>query len=286
MNEITSRKNAKVREWRRLRRPEVACASSRVLIEGARAVLQALGSPHRVEALLICPELAKPGLLRLLRERAGPGSAVYELSAGAFQTLSDRDGPSGVAAVIELRIGELWQLCPGPGDIVLALWQVENPGNLGTVIRTADSFGARAVVLVGRCTNPYSPVAAKASMGAIFHIPLLRCRGLDELRTWCNRSGLALVGTSSRGAVACTAWKPRLPLALLFGCEGNGLPPEGVALCDYTVCIPMQGVNTSLNLATAAGILTFLGASTGCNRRDVEGAEATSRPCPSWHRRS
>ena len=75
--------------------------------------------------------------------------------------------------------------------------------------------------------------------------------------------GVALVGTSARGAVAATAWEPGLPLALLFGREGGGLTAEGYALCDYTVRIPMQGVASSLNLATAAGILTYLARARG-----------------------
>lgn len=260
MNLIVSVKNPKIREWRKLRRPEVARSRSQVFIEGAHAVLQALDVRRRVEALLISPELAGPEMVRQLEERAGRGVAIYELSAEAFSSLSERDGPSGVAAVIGLEVGLLAQLAPAPGDILVALWQVENPGNLGTIIRTADSFGARAVVLVDRCTNPYAPLAAKASMGAIFHTPLVACRDLAELRAWCDCHGVTLVGTSACGAVPAIAWTPSLPLALLFGREGGGLTPEGRELCDYTVCIPMQGVNSSLNLATAAGILTYLGA--------------------------
>ena len=259
MERISSLRNPKVQEWRRLRRPDVARSTSRVLIEGAQAVLQALASAHPLDALLICPEVARPETVRRLIDSAGSRARIYELSSTAFASLSERDGPSGVAAVIELHLGQLGQLVPGPADVVLALWRVENPGNLGTVIRTADSFAVRAVVLVDRCTNPYAPVAAKASMGAIFHTPLVTCRDLAELRAWCDRHRLALAGTSARGTVLCTDWDPALPLALLFGREGGGLTPEAMALCDYTLSIPMQGVNRSLNLATAAGILTFLG---------------------------
>ncbi len=264
---ISSPRNQKVQEWRRLRRPDLARSSSRVLVEGARAVLQALGSRHRVEALIICPELANPSAARLVADRAGPGAAIYEVSGEAFASLSTRDGPAGIAAIIELRLAGLSQFVPGPGDVSVALWQAENPGNLGTVIRTADCFGLRAVILVDRCVNPYAPAAAQASMGAIFHVPLLTCADLGELRAWCDRHTAALVGTSARGAVPSTAWQPSLPLVLLFGREGGGLTPEGTALCDYTVSIRTEGVNTSLNLATAVGILAYLGAShTGLDR--------------------
>ena len=259
---ISSPRNPRVCEWRKLRHPDLARSRSRVLLEGAHAVLQAIGSQHRVDTLLISPELAKPETVGRILQLAGPVQ-VCELSAEAFASLSERDGPSGIAAVIELHVGTLSPLSPAPGDVVLALWRVENPGNLGTIIRTANCFGARAVALVDRCTNPYSPLTAKASMGTILHTSLVTCRDLQELRAWCNGHGAALVGTSAHGSVQVTAWKPALPLVLLFGREGGGLPPEGRALCDYTVCIPMQGASSSLNLATAAGILTYVGTRTG-----------------------
>ena len=121
MPAITSRHHALLKEWRRLRRPEVARGHSRVLLEGVQAVLQALGSSHPVEALCLCPELMRPGV----RAR----TPVYELSAAAFAALSERDGP-GVAAVIALRLRSLEEVTAGAGDIVLAPWRVEKPGNL------------------------------------------------------------------------------------------------------------------------------------------------------------
>lgn len=258
MEAICSPKNARVREWRKLRRPDVARARSQVLIEGAQAVLQALGTRQRLVALLLSRELAGPELAARVLRRAGYSAPLYELSAAAFASLSGRDGPSGVAAVLELHLGALAEVAPEPGDLVLALWRVENPGNLGTVVRTADALGARAVVLVDRCTNPYAPLAAKASMGAIFHLPLVACASLAELRAWCSHHHVALVGTSAHGTMLANGWRPQPPLALLFGPEGSGLTPEGRALCDHVVSIPMQGVNSSLNLAVAAGILAYL----------------------------
>ncbi len=257
MQLIMSRKNARVREWRRLRRPEAARASSRVLIEGAHAVLQALRSGSRVEALLLSPELAGADVMRRVGPHAAVARSVHYLSAEAYASLSNRDGPPGVAAVVELRVGHLDPCSLAPRDIAVALCQVENPGNLGTIIRTADSFGVRAVILVGRCTNPYHPLAAKASMGAIFHTPLLQCADLPELRAWCDRQGAALVGTSARGTLEAGWWRPSLPLVLLFGREGGGLGADAITTCDYTVRIEMRGVNSSLNLATAASILTY-----------------------------
>ncbi len=211
-----------------------------------------------MEALIVCPEMAGADVIQLLRREAPATVTVFALSPEAFASLSARDGPAGVAAVLELRVGDLASFSPEPQDILVALWRVENPGNLGTVVRTADSFGVQAVILVDRCTNPYAPAAAKASMGALFHTPLVACGSLAELRAWCGRHGASLVGTSAHGSIASTAWAPRRPTVLLFGREGGGLTAEGVALCDYTVRIPLQGVNTSLNLATAAGILTYI----------------------------
>lgn len=128
--------------------------------------------------------------------------------------------------------------CPSPSDVLTGPW-------------------ARLTALISH----YREVIPCILMGAIFHTPHVARRDLAELRAWCDRHRVTLVGTSARGAVLASGWAPALPLTLLSGCEGGGLTPEDQALCDYTVCIPMQGVNSSLNLATAAGILAYLGAS-------------------------
>ncbi|MEW6725216.1 MAG: RNA methyltransferase [Bacillota bacterium] len=253
---IASRRNPQAKEWRQLRRPEVARAAERVFVEGPHPVLQALESGLTAEAVIVCPQLAKPDTIELVRQRAGESVRLWEVTREVFEYLSERDGPSGIAAVMPLRLCPLSEL--EPDSLVIALWRVENPGNLGTILRTANAFGASGVILVDNCTNPYHTAVVKASMGAVFHTPLAVCTNLTELVRWCRGHSLVLTGTSARARDVSPDWAPHLPLVLLFGSEGDGLPPEASGFCDEMIRIPMFGINTSLNLATAVGILSYL----------------------------
>lgn len=287
---ISSKQNSKVKEWRSLRRPEEARRLGKVLFEGAHPVLQALDHQGIVETVIICPELAKPETALLISKRmseggrvdSGGGGVGVEVSREVFDSITDRDGPSGIAAIARLRIDGLNDVAPTATiaptvtiaptatgdrkhemhrDLYIALWQIESPGNLGTIIRTANAFDAKGIILAGNCVNPYNSKTVKASMGAIFHTSLAYVQDLDALVSWSRKSGCRLIGTSANGKqIVPNAWDPGFPLVLLFGSEGSGLPAEAAGLLDGIVRIPMYGVNTSLNLSSAVAILAYLAA--------------------------
>jgi TrmH family RNA methyltransferase len=289
---ISSRQNSKVKEWRSLKRPEEARRSGKVLFEGAHPVLQALDHHGAVETVIVCPELAKPETALLVKKRVSAGGGhgdrrdggsdvggygdggfenpeLLEVSQEVFDSITDRDGPSGIAAVARLKVENLNNvnpLChkaPESGrELYIALWQIESPGNLGTIIRTANAFAAKGIILTGNCVNPYNSKTVKASMGAIFHTPLMHAQKLGTLVNWGRKFRYHLIGTSAKGRqIVPNTWEPKLPLVLLFGSEGSGLPAEAAGLLDSMVRIPMYGVNTSLNLSSAVAILAFLAGS-------------------------
>jgi len=268
---ISSKQNGKVKEWRSLRRPEEARRSGKVLFEGAHPVLQALDHQGIVETAIVCPEIAKPETALLVSKRvSASGPELIEVSREVFDAITDRDGPSGIAAVARLRVENLHDIIPTHQELYIALWQVESPGNLGTIIRTANAFAAKGVILAGNCVNPYNSKTVKASMGAIFHTSLAHVQDLDALARWSRKSGCHLIGTSANGKqIVPNAWDPGFPLVLLFGSEGSGLPAETSGLLDGLVRIPMYGVNTSLNLSSAVAILAYLVA--GCAHGDAHG---------------
>ncbi|HCF88414.1 MAG TPA: hypothetical protein DER41_00470 [Firmicutes bacterium] len=262
---ISSKQNRQVKEWRSLKRSEEARRSGKVLFEGAHPVLQALDHQGMVEKIIVCPELARPETALLVRKRASTsGADLVEVSQEVFDSITDRDGPSGIAAVARLKIGTLNDFIPIPAsdrtrELYIALWQIESPGNLGTIIRTANAFAARGVILGGDCVDPYNSKTVKASMGAIFHTQLAHVQDLDALTNWSRKFGCHLIGTSAHGEqIVPNEWEPGFPLMLLFGSEGSGLPAEAASLVDGMVRIPMYGVNTSLNLSSAVAILAYL----------------------------
>jgi TrmH family RNA methyltransferase len=230
------------------------------VVRGVQPVWQAVEAGADIEVLIVAPDLLGDPAASMVAEQEERGIRVARLSAGLFGRIADRDGPTGLAAIVRKRPVSLADLATGPGSVLVALHEVGNPGNLGTIIRTADAAGAAGVILLGASTDPFDPVAVKASMGAVFSIPVATAGPAAEFLGWCRARGVAVAVTSaSHAAGARTLWDTRLPapLAILLGSEGPGLPEDLLAAGDLRLRIPMTGTAESLNLAVAAGILLY-----------------------------
>ncbi len=227
------------------------------VVRGIQPVWQAVEAGADVEVLIVAPDLLREPAASMVAEREASGVRVARLSAGLFGRIADRDGPSGLAAIVRGRPGTLGDLAVGPESVFVALHEIGNPGNLGTIIRTADAAGAAGVILAGACTDPLDPAAVKASMGAVFGVPIAVAASAEDLLGWCRASGLTLAVTSGTGSG--TLWETPLPrpIVILLGSEGSGLSADLLAAGDVRLRIPMTGTAESLNLAVAAGILLY-----------------------------
>jgi RNA methyltransferase, TrmH family len=197
----------------------------------------------------------------LVADQEGRGVPVARLTDELFGRISDRDGPSGLAAIVRTRTTPLASLAAGPGALFVALHEVGNPGNLGTIVRTASAAGAAGVILIGPAADPHDPAAVKASMGALFDVPVAAADTADAFLAWAAERGVTVAATSGRAPESYWDADYPLPLALLLGSEGAGLPP---ALLDRVAAdgglelrVPMTGTAESLNLAVAAGVLLY-----------------------------
>ena len=133
---------------------------------------------------------------------------------------------------------------------------VSDPGNLGTIMRTAEAVGSRGIILLGHSTDPYDPTAVKASMGAIFSLELAQS-DWDSFLFWEKKNQLTIVGTSDSAKTDYQKVEYRRPMILLMGSERHGLPDEKQSACDHVVFIPMEGRTDSLNLAVATGVMLY-----------------------------
>jgi RNA methyltransferase, TrmH family len=231
---------------------------SAFVVQGIQPVWQAVEARADVEVIIVAPDLLRhPGAAAMVAEQEAAGVRVARLSGELFGRIADRDGPAGLAAIVRFAPLALSDLAVGADAVFAALHSVGNPGNLGTIIRTASAAGAAAVILIGPSADPYDPAAVKASMGALFSVPVATVASAAEFLDWAERGGVTVAATSPRGSVTCWEAELPLPLALLFGSEGNGLPDEVLDAADRQVAIPMAGTAESLNLAVAAGILLF-----------------------------
>ena len=259
---ITSGANPVVKRVRLLADRKHRRRAGAFVVEGTQLVWQAVEAGADVEILLVAPGLlgrsaAARRLTAMIAGQEERGVRVARLSDEVFTRISGREGPSGLAAIVRRRLAGLAGLAAGPAAVFLALHSIGNPGNLGTIIRTANAAGAAGVVLVGQTTDPFDPAAVKASMGALFTLPVAHAATPAEFFGWAAAAGVTVVTTSARaGQIFWDASYPR-PLALLLGAEGAGLPSEVLARGDRQVQIPMSGTAESLNLAVAAGLLLY-----------------------------
>ena len=254
---ITSRANPRIVRIRGLRRRSEREASGLFLAEGIRVVVEAAQQGAQIEELVMAPALLRSQVaLDLIAMLKRKGTDCLEVSPEVFESLSSREGPAGLAAVIHQRWERLAQADPRQSLCWVALDGVQDPGNLGTILRTADAVGAAGVILIGDTADPYDPAAVRASTGAIFSQHLVRA-SLAELEAWTRAHTVNAVGTSDAALVDYRSPVYQPPLLVLMGNEQRGLSESALALCDATVRIPMLGRCDSLNLAVATGVVLY-----------------------------
>ncbi len=255
---ITSPSNPTIKEIRRLKRRRQRDATGLCFIEGIQPVLRALENGVPVEAIISCPELLRSEVARQAVSRAVQrGVRSIGVGTAAFNSLSGRDNPVGLAAVARPRLWDLNDLKISQGSVLVALFEPANPGNVGTVVRTVDSLGGSGVVLMGRSADPFDPSAINASVGTVFSVPIVRLDGPLEFMEYARDRGVFTVTTSARAPNDLREARFRYPIALVLGSEREGLPSEILDAGDMAVRIPMYGQSTSLNLAVAAGVVLY-----------------------------
>jgi RNA methyltransferase, TrmH family len=255
---ITSAANPVVKRYRQLAERKYRRRQGAFTVEGRQPVWRAVESGWPVEVLIAAPDLlAGSASAAMVAQAEARGVRVAYVSAGLFGRLGDRDGPSGLAAIVATPGTSLDGLCATPGAVFTALHRIGNPGNLGTIIRTADATGGAGVITIGDSTDAFAPAAVKASMGSLFAVPVAHAAGPDEFFAWAAAAGVAVLATS--GAAATEHWQASYhpPLAVLFGAEGAGLPEALLRRAAGRIRIPMTGTAESLNLAAAAAVILY-----------------------------
>ncbi|MBQ6479908.1 MAG: RNA methyltransferase [Anaerolineaceae bacterium] len=253
---ITSVSNPRVKEIRKLRERKEQKRTGLFYMEGTRIVGEALEKGAEIEMLVVCPELLKTDYsMELWQKAQKQGLDIFEVSRPVFESLAVKENPQGLAAVAKARFFSLDDLDTTHG-IIVALTEIADPGNLGTIIRTADAVDAQGVILIGDCTSPYDIGSIRGTMGAIFSTKIVRTT-LPEFLAWKQRTGLQLIGTSDKSATDYVDIAYADPVILLMGSERAGMSPEEFEACDEIAAIPMMRSSDSLNLAVATGIMLY-----------------------------
>lgn len=255
---ITSKNNSLIKRIRRLSQKKHRRREGAFFIEGVRVVLSAVEAKAPIQTIVYAPGFLKSdAALKMVADQRESGTECIETSTEVFQSISSREGPVGLGAVVSISWTELDNLSRSPDGLFVALWSVSEPGNLGAIIRSIDGAAGDGVILVGSGVDPHHPSAVKASMGSLFHVPLCQINDGEPLFSWAQMRGIQSIATSAHAEEPFSNPGYRKPVMLLFGNEGEGLPEEIMARADRLVSIPMRGSASSLNLAVAAGIMLF-----------------------------
>ncbi len=254
---ISSIANSRIKYIRSLTHRQEREKSQLFFVEGIRIVAEAIQLHAEIHTLVYAPNLLKSQFgMELVHQQEQQGVACLEVSADVFKSLSVKDGPQGLGAVVHQQWDQLAHLQGDEGLCWIALNAAQDPGNIGTILRTSDAVGCTGLLLLGQCADPYDPGALRASMGAIFSQRLVKASFADFAQ-WKQERGITVVGTSDKGSVNYRTATYAGPLVLLMGSEREGLSPEQQAVCDTMVHIPMVGRSDSLNLAIATGIVLY-----------------------------
>jgi len=255
---ITSSANPLVKRIRALDSRKIRKREGALFVEGVQPVWRAIQAGAEVDVLVVAPDLVADSFAQdLCDNQLESGTRVAYLSAELFCRISDRDGPTGIAAILRGKIGDLDSLEITAASLFIALHKVSNPGNLGTIIRSADAAGASVLILLGGCADPHAPAAVKASMGSLYSLPIVQDPSTDNFVDWASEHEVALAATSAHSATPYWDLNLDSPTVLLMGSEGAGLPAELLDRCDVALQIPMVGLASSLNLAAATSIILF-----------------------------
>lgn len=258
---ITGFSNPTVKAVRALRDKKNRKREGRFLAEGLRLLTDARENGRIPEMLLMVEGREAHPLLSALEEAVcGAGGEVIELPEDLLAKITGKDNPQAVAGVFaEWDTGlEALDRAPkiGGGAIWLVAQAMRDPGNLGTMLRTADAVGAGGVILLDDCADPFSVEAVRASMGAVFTVPLAQARW-EQFLPWLRAGPGQLIAASLREAVPYRGAPYAAPCFVLVGNESRGLPEEYELACDLRVTMPMLGRADSLNAAVAAAVLAY-----------------------------
>ncbi len=257
MIRLTSSQNPLIKEVRALKNKSDREEKGRYFIEGVRFVEEALKENARIEYLMVSDTLSGDHAFEYLQKVIeNTGLDCYLLPDSLFASISDTHTPQGILAVLELNRTELGSAELKDGLLII-LDGIKDPGNMGSIIRTADAAGCAGVVVPDGCVDVYNPKVLRSTMGSVFHIPVYHCDDIADAVKIIKDHGFRLCASHLEGSASIYDTDLTGSVALVIGSEAEGIGTETLKAADLLVRIPMKGRAESLNASVAAGIMIF-----------------------------
>ncbi|HEY2963591.1 MAG TPA: RNA methyltransferase [Pyrinomonadaceae bacterium] len=254
---VTSRDNSLLRQARAVRDGKV---DELIFVEGLRLCVEALKSKLKIEAVVASEELIrKEKAAEALAELSKASSRVATVSEKLLESISYTKTPQGIVALAQRPEASEQRLAASltPKSLLVVLHQINNPVNVGAILRTAEAAGTGGIIATKNTSDPFSPKSLRGAMGSAFRLPIWRQADLNEVVDWCRQRQISLVGTDADATLKHTDYDWTRATALVLGPESTGLTTDELKATDQAVSIPMQGEVESLNVSVAAGILLY-----------------------------
>lgn len=256
MIKITSPSNQIIKEIKGLYRKKSRWENKLFLMEGIKIINEAMASDIPIKYLLFSEKFLATKEGRSFLERSKEIKGLVSLSDRIFNGLSDTDNPQGIMAVASFKERDMMEIYDLNKSFLLFLDEIQDPGNMGTIIRSGDAFNIDGIILAKGCVDPYNPKVIRATMGSIFRLPLYFCENAIDFLQDAKRQGIKIIVTSLKGKNVNKRDFSHDSL-LVIGNESKGVSQGIVSLADNRVKIPMLGQAESLNAGVAASILMY-----------------------------
>ena len=248
-SKIESSSNEFYRHLKKLQTRREREKSSQYLAEGSRAVYDAIKNNAGISSIVICEGFVPDTDLSSFK--------VYELSKKLFDDAKLTVNSQGIIAVINYKLKEAKDIDLKKTSSILYLDSVTDPGNLGTILRSADAFGMDAIILSPGCVDIFNPKVVRSSMASLLNVPVFYDKQTESLFESFKNEGFDIIGTFPRAAKLSSEHKYSLKTVLVMGNEANGISDKVSSLCTTKLKIPMLGNTESLNVATACAVMLY-----------------------------
>ncbi len=254
---ITSTSNPTIKLLRGLDRKKVRNDTGLFLAEGARLIVDALKFGWKPKYVLVGSETVdRPDIQHVISQCAEIGARTLTTSSRILSAVSRKDNPQTIIAAFEQQTTTLEALETSGKKRFIALYEARDPGNLGTILRTADAAGIDGVILVEQCCDPFSVECVRATMGALFSNNIVLA-SFTEFDNWRRKAHIKMAAASVNGTMRHDQAEYSSKSVILMGNEQSGIPEAAENACDILIKIPMAGAADSLNLAQATAIMTY-----------------------------
>lgn len=255
MQIITSKDNEIIKSIRKLKERKYREQENEYIIEGIKLIEEAIQEKVEISKIVICDECMKENKIdtKIMYEIARYD--CFSVPEKVFKTITDVNTPQGILAVLKKKTEENKKIDYSE-EVILALDNIQDPGNLGTILRTVDSVGLKQIIVSKGSVDPFSPKVVRSTMGAIFRLNIIEVENIEELLKECKENNFKVVATSLNTKESIYDVKYNKTV-IVIGNEANGVSKEVLSLSNKKVKIPMLGKTESLNASVATGVILY-----------------------------